>query len=78
MNVAGGYLQTSGETHVDGTLASTGLMDIAGGLVSGNGLIVGNIIAIMAVWRALGIHSRGGPNRWDKTRHIFPVEETAA
>jgi adsorption protein B len=48
------------------------------GLLSVPRLVVGNIIAILAVWRALAIHSRGGPSRWDKTRHIFPVEETAA
>jgi adsorption protein B len=41
-------------------------------------LVVGNLIAILAVWRALAIHSRGGPRRWEKTRHIFPVEENAA
>jgi adsorption protein B len=48
------------------------------GLLSVPRLIVGNLIAIMAVWRALRIHADGGPRRWDKTRHIFPVEETAA
>jgi adsorption protein B len=48
------------------------------GLLSVPRLIVGNVIAIMAVWRALRIHADGGPRRWDKTRHIFPVEETAA
>jgi adsorption protein B len=48
------------------------------GLLSVPRLVVGNVIAILAVWRALGIHSRGGPSRWDKTRHIFPVEENAA
>ena len=48
------------------------------GILSVPRLVVGNVIAILAVWRALNIHSRGGPRRWDKTRHIFPVEETAA
>ena len=48
------------------------------GLLSVPRLVVGNVIAILAVWRALAIHSRGGPRRWDKTRHIFPAEETAA
>jgi bacteriophage N4 adsorption protein B len=48
------------------------------GLLSIPRLVVGNVIAIMAVWRALAIHSRGGPRRWEKTRHIFPVEENAA
>ena len=48
------------------------------GLLSVPRLLVGNIIAILAVWRALGIHADGGPRRWDKTRHIFPAEENAA
>ena len=48
------------------------------GLLSIPRLVVGNIIAILAVWRALHIHAGGGPSRWDKTRHIFPVEETHA
>lgn len=48
------------------------------GLLSVPRLIVGNVIAILAVRRALAIHADGGPSRWDKTRHIFPVEETAA
>ena len=48
------------------------------GLLSIPRLVVGNLIAILAVWRALGIHSRGGPRRWEKTRHIFPAEENAA
>ena len=48
------------------------------GLLSVPRLIVGNIIAILAVKRALAIHATGGPPRWDKTRHIFPAEENAA
>jgi bacteriophage N4 adsorption protein B len=48
------------------------------GLLSVPRLIVGNVIAILAVRRALAIHADGGPSRWDKTRHIFPAEETAA
>ena len=48
------------------------------GLLSIPRLVVGNVISILAVWRALSIHSRGGPSRWDKTRHIFPAEENAA
>jgi adsorption protein B len=48
------------------------------GLLSIPRLIVGNVIAILAVKRALAIHANGGPSRWDKTRHIFPVEENAA
>jgi adsorption protein B len=48
------------------------------GLLSVPRLVVGNIIAILAVKRALAIHATGGPPRWDKTRHIFPAEENAA
>lgn len=36
--------------------------------------IVANLIMILAVKRALFIHSDGGPRQWDKTRHIFPME----
>ena len=48
------------------------------GLLSVPRLLVGNLVAILAVWRALSIHADGGPKRWDKTRHIFPQEENAA
>ena len=48
------------------------------GLLSVPRLVVGNVIAIVAGWRALTIHADGGPSRWDKTRHIFPVEENPA
>ena len=48
------------------------------GLLSVPRLLVGNVIAILAVKRALTLHADGGPSRWDKTRHIFPTEETAA
>lgn len=37
-------------------------------------LFVANIIAILAVRRALSLHNSAGPPRWDKTRHIFPKE----
>ena len=47
------------------------------GLLSVPRLVVGNVIAILAVKRALAIHASGGPKRWDKTRHIFPNEEPA-
>jgi adsorption protein B len=36
--------------------------------------IIGNLIAVVAAYRALMIHSEGGPRRWDKTDHIFPTE----
>ena len=48
------------------------------GLLSIPRILVGNVIAILAVKRALALHAKGGPRRWDKTHHIFPVEENAA
>ncbi len=36
--------------------------------------LVANIIAVLAARRALLLHSAGGAKRWDKTRHIFPME----
>ena len=36
--------------------------------------VVANLIAMLAAWRALTIHSSGGPRRWDKTHHVFPAE----
>ncbi len=47
------------------------------GLLSVPRLVVGNVIAILAVRRALSLHADGGPSRWDKTRHIFPEENAA-
>ena len=47
------------------------------GLLSIPRLLVGNLIAMLAVKRAIGIHAAGGPKRWEKTRHIFPAEEQA-
>lgn len=35
-------------------------------------VVIGNIIAMLAVKRALGFHVRGGAPRWDKTAHVFP------
>ena len=35
-------------------------------------VVVGNIIAVRAAWRALRLHDGGGPKRWDKTDHVFP------
>jgi adsorption protein B len=37
-------------------------------------LVVGNVIAMLAAARAVSLHLGGGAKRWDKTRHIFPVE----
>jgi len=48
------------------------------GLLSIPRIVVGNIVAMLAVRRALSLHAGGGPSRWDKTRHIFPIEEQAA
>jgi adsorption protein B len=36
--------------------------------------LVANLIMVLAVKRALLLHSGGGPKRWDKTHHIFPME----
>ena len=49
---------------------------IAEGLRSIPRMAIGNLIAILAVKRAIAIHLSGGPARWDKTSHIFPVQET--
>ena len=37
-------------------------------------VMASNLVAILATYRALGIHLTGGPKRWDKTNHIFPTE----
>ena len=60
------------------TMFVAGSYGLKQGLLSVPRLVVGNVIAILAVWRALHIHADGGPSRWDKTRHIFPAEETVA
>lgn len=39
-------------------------------------VIVANLIMVLAAWQALKLHSSGGPERWDKTDHIFPSELT--
>jgi adsorption protein B len=44
------------------------------GLLSIPRLVVGNVIAMLAAARAVSLHLGGGAKRWDKTRHIFPVE----
>jgi adsorption protein B len=36
--------------------------------------LIANLIMMLAARRALTIHSAGGPTRWDKTHHIFPME----
>ncbi|HEV2044667.1 MAG TPA: glycosyl transferase family protein [Sphingomicrobium sp.] len=45
------------------------------GLLSIPRLLVGNVIAMLAVKRAIAIHASGEPRRWDKTFHIFPAED---
>jgi adsorption protein B len=47
------------------------------GLLSIPRMLVGNVIAMLAVKRAVQVHAAGGPPRWDKTRHIFPAKEQA-
>lgn len=44
------------------------------GLLSIPRLIVGNIIAMFAAFRAVSLHLGGGARSWDKTRHVFPAE----
>jgi len=44
------------------------------GLLSVPRLVVGNVVAVLAAWRALSLHLGGGAKRWDKTQHIFPAE----
>ncbi len=48
------------------------------GLLSIPRLLVGNLIAMLAVKRAISIHSSKAPRRWDKTHHIFPAAEEKA
>jgi len=40
-------------------------------------LVVGNIIAILAAFRALGVYLSRVPPAWEKTRHVFPKELSA-
>ena len=44
------------------------------GLLSVPRIVVGNVIAMLAAFRAVSIHLAGRPPRWDKTRHVFPAE----
>ncbi|WP_454885943.1 glycosyl transferase family protein [Sphingomonas oryzagri] len=44
-------------------------------------MVIGNAVAMMAAWRALGLYAglvRHGRLRWDKTVHVFPVTDPAA
>jgi len=53
---------------------TTSAYGLAQGLLSVPRMVVGNVIAMLAAIRAIAIHLSGGPARWDKTRHTFPVE----
>lgn len=53
---------------------TTSAYGLAQGLLSVPRMIVGNVIAMLAAMRAIAIHIGGGPTRWDKTRHTFPVQ----
>ena len=44
------------------------------GLLSMPRLFVGNLIAVLAAFRAFSLHRGGRTPRWDKTQHIFPKE----
>jgi len=44
------------------------------GLLSMPRLFVGNLIAVLAAFRAFSRHSGGRTPRWDKTQHVFPTE----
>jgi bacteriophage N4 adsorption protein B len=44
------------------------------GLLSMPRLFVGNLIAVLAAFRAFSQHSGGKTPRWDKTQHVFPKE----
>ncbi len=52
------------------TTAAYGLGE---GLYSIPRLVVGNLVAILAARRAVILHDAGGPARWDKTTHVFPM-----
>ena len=55
-------------------LFTTSAYGLREGLLSIPRLFVGNVIAMLAAARALSLHLGGGARRWDKTRHIFPLE----
>jgi adsorption protein B len=53
---------------------TTSAYGLGQGLLSIPRMVIGNVIAMLAAARAIALHVRGGPTRWDKTRHIFPTE----
>jgi len=51
------------------------------GLLAPLHMLIGNIVAMMAARRALGLYValvRHGRLRWEKTAHVFPVAEAGA
>jgi adsorption protein B len=44
------------------------------GLLSIPRMFVGNVIAMLAAFRAVSLHIGGGARQWDKTQHRFPME----
>lgn len=50
---------------------------LAEGMLAAPRLVVGNLIAILAAWRAFRLHVSDRPQRWDKTSHIFPGKATS-
>ena len=46
----------------------------AQGLLSAPRIVVGNMIAVCAAFRALSVYLARAPLVWDKTRHTFPAE----
>ncbi|MES2903051.1 MAG: glycosyl transferase family protein [Pseudomonadota bacterium] len=56
----------------------TATYGLAQGLLSIPRILVGNLVAILAVKRAIAIHTSNAPRRWEKTRHIFPAPEEQA
>ena len=53
---------------------TTSAYGLGQGVLSIPRMVVGNVIAVLAAGRAISIHLGGGPQRWDKTTHIFPTE----
>ncbi len=55
-------------------LFTTSAYGLAQGMLSVPRLVVGNIIAICAAFRALAFYLARSPQVWEKTRHTFPKE----
>ncbi|HYI42804.1 MAG TPA: glycosyl transferase family protein, partial [Sphingomicrobium sp.] len=58
-------------------LFTTSAYGLAQGLLSVPRLVVGNMIAICAALRAVGLYLTRSPQVWDKTRHTFPKQVQA-